>query len=598
MKTPIARMQKKQVVGGGGKENPSWFTPPVIAAGLTILVAPLIESCENLITHQGSSYTTQNRETFNNKTSGLQEREKNLIQSCIVASTVLVETNLNGPSKITGNTFAAVDTTLIKYGVQNETTKEAGDFEVCVNNIQVADQFGGTNLVESSIMTFFDQDQKPKSYQHDPKMLTRDDTGDHTMIGIQGKDVQGNEATIMIITVPKLSTNADLNLALRDFSNILEVELFNPTTKQRVIIPQQDPSQLPVGESEQASLNIPIMGLLGVVVNLDQVIIPAATPTIAEAPATATVEATAIATATAIPATMEELGVTDTTLTEAFDGIGKFLTPEGGKFIATIDGEKYTLDGGWNLNVEQIKTVNAVDQQGNRITLIWNKEGLSINSPLSTDIENPTEFDDTNKLTMSQKFKLQNPDPFSKRMGLITRVELTERGRVFFLKPDNSGDQSTLSNVWLRYTDLNGKVSLVNPMDLNDIDARKIIMCDFGKASTEKTVLEQFIKYLKETKVIWPILKADESFFSNFQHTSSPVAPADEPDLFNLLKQVKIEDLPSIAHIITGDFNDSRIDPTNTVNNGNYVARALTGDGFAIAVDPAIQEMIIPCLIK
>ena len=331
------------------------------------------------------------------------------------------------------------------------------------------------------------------------------------------------------------------------------------------------------------------------------IVAPGVDTTISPLPGTAippTLESTAIP-----PVTEQDLGIVGSDMVKAFQGIEKYAQKESdGSYSVTIGGEKYTLQGGWNLNAELNNayapaTVNAVDKDGRQVMLIWNTEGLSINSPLSVDIENPTDFSDLDKLTTLQRFLLQNPDPFIKRTRALTvRYELTESGRVIFLRTDAPGENNSKpSNVWLRYKAPKGKVYWVNPTDTNDVRDRKVIMCAYGQNATkdqlQRNRLDGVLHKLGD-KIIWPILKAGSSFFNNFLLETN-IGGTDYRDLYDLsnLPGNMPEKLENLGRII--NRNDVVL-----VNIGDNTGTPLTGNDYEISLDSAIQEMVIPCDIK
>lgn len=211
----------------------------LIGAGIALLASCAPQVIEaNMPSRVPLSLTTYKLET-----PGLQVREQALLLGCTTSSQLLIEKNLNKPSSVTGLSFISANTRLLQYEVQVKGTNDVGNFEMCVSGVNV-------NGLEtpSAILTFFDKDQNPVSYQHDEKdnpvkpdahMYTRKDVGEKTVIGINGIDDKGNVKTLMTVTLDKLPTNADLTAAVKDIKNIQEVQIFNPLTGEKIIIPQE-----------------------------------------------------------------------------------------------------------------------------------------------------------------------------------------------------------------------------------------------------------------------------------------------------------------------------------------------------------------------
>jgi hypothetical protein len=294
---------------------------------------------------------------------------------------------------------------------------------------------------------------------------------------------------------------------------------------------------------------------------------------------------------------MEALGITDPQMIAAFKGFEAFVTPESdGRYSVTVEGKKYflspdTFDLHADLNNAYAPaTVNATDDKNKSVTLIYNKEGLSLNAPLSLDIESPTDFDDSSRLTMLQKYLLQHADPFPERSkGLAYQAEWSENGKAYYLRTDNFGNQSKPSAVWLRYTAPNGNIYYVNPTDINDLDGRKVVMCAYGEnaySNGNEVTLTWLLDNNYNQKIIWPILKADPSFFKKYRAEAARYPEADYSDLAYLLSLPgnKPEELWDFKGDIDAYFTQGTVEGIETI--------------AAKKVDPEIQVMIIPCVIK
>jgi hypothetical protein len=293
--------------------------------------------------------------------------------------------------------------------------------------------------------------------------------------------------------------------------------------------------------------------------------------------------------------TLPEL-VPDLEISPGFRGMEKLVNAESdGRYSVTIEGKKYflspdTFDLHADLNNAYAPaTVNATDDKNKSVTLIYNKEGLSLNAPLSLDIENPTDFDDKSKLTFLQRYLLQNPDPFAERSkGLPRRFEDTENGRVAYLRTDYFGNQSKPSMVWAKYTAPNNHAYYVNPTDINDLDGRKVVMCAYGEnaySNCNEVTLTWLLDNNYNQKIIWPILKADPSFFKKYRAEAARYPEADYSDLAYLLSLPgnKPEELWDFKGDIDAYFTQGTVEGIETI---------------AAKVDPEIQVMIIPCVIK
>ncbi len=330
---------------------------------------------------------------------------------------------------------------------------------------------------------------------------------------------------------------------------------------------------------------------------------PAPTPTSTRTPHPAPSPTQETPTPAAV--TREDLGLKKGTPEyHSFRGIEKNVTAEAdGRYSVTVDGKKYflsldTFDLHADLNNAYAPaTVNAVDVNNNPVTLIYNKEGLSLNAPLSLDIESPTDFDDSSRLTTLQKYLLQHADPFAERSkGLAIQAEWSENGKAYYLRTDYFGNQSKPSAVWLRYTAPNGNIYYINPTDINDLNGRKVIMCAYGenaiKDKFQRGYLDLVIHLDKigvSPHVFWPILKADDSFFTNF--LLDPNIPGtDYSDLAYLLsldgnKPDEIKYFGDLIDFIERDY---------PVSNSNQAVEWIS----TVPIDSQIQEVIIPCAIK
>ena len=297
---------------------------------------------------------------------------------------------------------------------------------------------------------------------------------------------------------------------------------------------------------------------------------------------------------------LKDIGVTEPDMIKTFDGLEKLVHKEtDGRYSIMVDNTKYFLQGGWNLHAELNNkfapaTFDAIDEKGNQAVIIWNSDGVDINSPLSIDIENPTDFSDDNKLTTLQKYLLQNPDPFTERSkGLPLQLESTENGKVIYLRSDYFGNQSKSSDVWLRYEAPNEKMYYVNPINLNDVKDRKVIMCAYGQNATkgkgERGLLNKSLKY--PNQVIWPILKVEEKFLKNF--ILRPLPGNDYGDLFVLLNFQRTQ------------IDDLKLEGFDNYTLGEIIAQVESQpppyEGYLRFYDKdwpfpdGIQEVVIPC---
>lgn len=329
--------------------------------------------------------------------------------------------------------------------------------------------------------------------------------------------------------------------------------------------------------------------------------------------------------------TMTELGISDPNMAKVLAGIEKTITHEAdGSYSvqatsyaenATKDGfdqksEKYTIDKTtFNIHADTNNayapaTVDAKDASGKQITLIWNETlGWVEKFNASTDIESPTDFPYEARIPILQSILLDHADPFSKRSnGLLVHSENTDNGRVVYLRTDNaSGSNSKRTDYWLRVKMPNGSNYYINPVDINDINDRKIMMCAYPKEYTnpngaQNPKLDQgframFIKYLKTVDSVngpvWGIIQADSSFLDKFTLQSAPMPGSDGSDLNYLLTLFNPK--TTLPNMLLDRTHFSNPEDKNPIIESSIYTLKPDGSYALGSVDNSIQELIIPC---
>jgi hypothetical protein len=328
------------------------------------------------------------------------------------------------------------------------------------------------------------------------------------------------------------------------------------------------------------------------------------------------------------PQTIDQMGITEPNIVKAFSGTTFKQETDGSYSVqatsyaenATKDGfdqksEKYTIDKTtFNIHADMNNayapaTVNATNAEGKQVTLIWNEKlGWVEKFNASTDIESPTDFPYEARIPMLQSILLDHADPFIKRSnGFTISSENTSNGRVVYLRTD---DASKRTDYWLRVIMLDGSSQYINPVDINDLDGRKIMMCGYPKEYTnptggqnpglDKGLRAMLIAHLKLIDSIngpiWGILQADDSFLNKFAFRSTNMPGADGSDLKKLLNLFK----PTQLSVGNFDYLSFRTHFTNPDDKNTPIETGIKGfnaDGTVspIPVPSSIQEQIIPC---
>ncbi|MBN1454499.1 MAG: hypothetical protein JW963_26005 [Anaerolineales bacterium] len=298
--------------------------------------------------------------------------------------------------------------------------------------------------------------------------------------------------------------------------------------------------------------------------------------------------------------TMDELGITDYRAKKTFEGMPETLTREAdGSYSVTaksneegaITEGKYTIDittFDFHLEMKNFYspgTVEATDEQGNKVRLIWNNElgWVKEFTNLSTDIENPTEFDYEYRVPMLQSLLLQHESPFKPGGGLDFRLRVdSENSKViYFRTDDNVGNLARVTDYWLKVKMPNGESFIVNPVDIDNEEGRAIILTAYGKNATKdadsRAKLQNWIK--DPTAAYWFIVSADPSFLENFQLVAA-IDATDYSDL-NYLFELQDKDINSLKF---GKFMPN-----------DLIGRiSLLGSEFSATLPQKLQTMILP----
>jgi hypothetical protein len=150
-----------------------------------------------------------------------------------------------------------------------------------------------------------------------------------------------------------------------------------------------------------------------------------------------------------------------------------------------------------------------------------------------------------------------------------------------------------------------GQSFYINPIDINDLDGRKISMCAYGKEATPSlfgggAYLDSIIhaEDLERPFIFWPILKADPSFLEKIYIPIMGIR--DESDLNYLLTL----DGNNLAQVLASSYVTHFDYPAGDVSQPNEIESAVVefnqnqNTWLPASLTPQIQEMILPCDIK
>lgn len=325
---------------------------------------------------------------------------------------------------------------------------------------------------------------------------------------------------------------------------------------------------------------------------------------------------------------LEELGIENPAIAEQFIGVEASIKREAnGSYSVTglsyrnkaedpgfeISQTMYTIDPTSFNTHEELNNAYApatveANTENKTVTLIWNKEfGWVEEFTLSTDISNPTKLPYEARVLLLQSILLQHKDPFVERSeGLLIRSQRGNNGRTVYLRTDDSlGSNSKPTNFWLRVTMSDGQSFYVSPIDINDLDGRKLIMCAYGREATSdesdgfnKMVLNNTM-HLEEragvAPIFWPVLKADTLALKDMLPLSGGIDQTDLDFLLTIHGDNPFEMLGLFSNYTT---HFTVPEEKNNEIESSVVHYDSSGNWTRSAIDPKIQEMFLPCEIK
>lgn len=324
--------------------------------------------------------------------------------------------------------------------------------------------------------------------------------------------------------------------------------------------------------------------------------------------------------------TLAELGINEPAMIEKFQGAETSVTREGsGAYSVTATSyvdlaedagfektqNKYTIDtSSFSIhedlnNAYAPATVEAKNEENEPVTLIWNEKlGWIEEFELSTDVLNPTDFPYEARVPMVQSILLQHEDPFEERsQGLRIRSERTENGRVVYLRTDHFGNQSKPTEYWLRVIMPDGKSHYVNPVDINDLDGRKVQMCAYGENMTASIFQRGLLNIaihqtdVGSANIFWPVLEADPSVLEQTQ-IRPRIGITDQTDLNYLLTLNGNKFAKELASFYLTHFDFPTEDTTQSSEIESAIVISDQDSWIPAPFNPALQETILPCDIR
>ncbi len=247
--------------------EPPRSTKYALPIALTFGSALLTQCVEASIVNKNISYVAQDIRVFSNETSDLSAQDKTLLQNYTTSASLL----LNKLGEAGSLLFSPKDMSVYQYQGKN-ADGNTNNVEFAVNNISVNDQLSEQDTGKS-IISFRNDNVAPtgefdistKSFLFDPQLpqtFIRTETTDHTVITVQGAELNKTVTPFMIIVLDKLPADVDINKALQDPELAREVTMINPVTGESIIIPQDQD----VIATEQANSSPSLINMIGKII--------------------------------------------------------------------------------------------------------------------------------------------------------------------------------------------------------------------------------------------------------------------------------------------------------------------------------------------